>query len=169
MAESNRVPEPHRGIASLVFIKLPHLITGTLLLIAIAINIANVIGRYVFGSAIFWTEEILLYILVWSVFIAAATITYRGEHLCMDLFVGMIRSPWKQILNGISAALFVACCAVVLTQSYKVFMLHYQNGTESMAAGLPMTIPHGAFLLGFALMLVAVLLRIRAYVSGKFD
>lgn len=156
-------------VADVLFVKLPYLVTGTLLLVAIGINFANVIGRYVFATPIFWTEEVLVFIVVWSVFIAMSSIAYRGGHLTMDLFYARFSSPWKKLVNGAVAVLFVACGVFVVLQSYQVVSLHIRMGAVSVTTGAPLVIPHAALLVGFALMVVAVLCRVRAYVNGSFD
>ena len=56
-----------------------------------AINIANVIGRYVFDAPVSWAEEVLSYMIIWGVFIAVGAITYQGNHLRMDLLVLSVR------------------------------------------------------------------------------
>lgn len=156
-------------MATTLFVRLPYLITGTLLLVAIGINFANVVGRYVFAAPIFWTEEILVFIVVWSVFIALSSIAYRGGHLIMDLFYARFTSRWKKLVNGGVAALFIACGVFVVLQSYQVVSLHIRMGAVSVATGTPLVIPHAALLVGFGLMVVAVLYRLRAYVDGRFE
>lgn len=156
-------------MARLLFVTLPYLITGSLLLVATAINVANVIGRYLFGAAIFWTEEILVFIVIWSVFLAVPSIAYQGDHVYMDLFSARLRGPWKKLVNSAVAVLFIACGVFVVVQSYRVVALHLRTGAVSVAAGVPLAIPHAALLVGFALMVLAVLVRLRAYVSGTFD
>jgi TRAP-type C4-dicarboxylate transport system permease small subunit len=156
-------------VARLLFVTLPYLITGSLLLVATAINVANVIGRYLFGAAIFWTEEILVFIVIWSVFLAVPSIAYQGDHVYMDLFSARLRGPWKKLVNSAVAVLFIACGVFVVVQSYRVVALHLRTGAVSVAAGVPLAIPHAALLVGFALMVLAVLVRLRAYVSGTFD
>jgi TRAP-type transport system small permease protein len=148
--------------------KKPYVVTGTLFLIAIGINIANVIGRYVFAQPIFWAEEVLVFIIVWSIFLAAATIVYRGEHLNMDLFYAVMKRPLKRAVNTLVVALFIACAAIVVVQSYKVVSLYLVGGGVSVAAGVPMIVPHAAILVGFSLMILALLVRLRAYVTGDF-
>jgi TRAP-type C4-dicarboxylate transport system permease small subunit len=159
---------PRRPLADLCFIRLPYLITGTLFLVAVVINIANVVGRYVFFRPIFWAEEVLVFIIIWAIFIAAASIVYRGESLNMDLFYAQMKGPLKRIVNALILVLFVGCSAIVVTQSYKVVSLYLQGGGVSVAAGVPMVIPHAAILVGFALIAVAALLRWRAYLTGDF-
>lgn len=171
MSEHSESPfrEGAGTLAGILFVKLPYLLTGTLLLVAIGINFANVIGRYVFATPIFWTEEVLVFIVVWSVFIAMSSIAYRGGHLTMDLFYARFTRPWKRLVNGAVAGLFIACGVFVVLQSYQVVSLHIRMGAVSVAAGAPLAIPHSALLVGFALMVVAVLYRVRAYVNGTFD
>src|SRR5215217_6305515 len=123
------VPLPRgRRFASLIFVRVPYLISGTLVLIAIAINFANVIARYVFASAIFWTEEVLVFLMLWSVFLAAVTIAFKGEHINMDLFFERFGRLWKQIITGSVAILFVSCCVFLVWQSWQVVTLHLVNG-----------------------------------------
>jgi TRAP-type C4-dicarboxylate transport system permease small subunit len=157
------------SVAGILFVKLPYLITGALLLVAIGINFANVIGRYVFATPIFWTEEVLVFIVVWSVFIAMSSIAYRGGHVTMDLFYARFTRPWKKLVNGAVAGLFIACGVFVVLQSYQVVSLHIRMGAVSVAAGAPLVIPHAALLVGFALMVLAVLCRVRAYVDGTLE
>ena len=46
-------PSKSKQIEELVFIKMPHVAGGILFLIAAALNIINVIARYVFSNPIF--------------------------------------------------------------------------------------------------------------------
>jgi TRAP-type C4-dicarboxylate transport system permease small subunit len=162
------LPPRRRRLAELLFVKVPYVVTGTLFLIAIGINIANVIGRYVFAQPIFWAEEVLVFIIVWSIFLAAASIVYRGEHLNMDLFYAVMKRPLKRAVNTLVVVLFIVCAGIVVVQSSKVVSLYVDGGGVSVAAGVPMVVPHAAILVGFVLMIVALLVRLRAYVTGDF-
>ncbi len=150
------------------FVTLPHWILGTLMLLGIAINFANVIGRYAFGYAFFWAEETMVFITIWGVFIGLAAITYNGDHLNMDLFSAAIRGRWRAAVNGLTVAAMIACCVFVVIQSYQVVTLFAQANQVSVSAGVPKAVPHAALLAGFALAAVAVVVRIRSYLTGKF-
>lgn len=152
----------------LVFVAAPRWILGTLMLVGVAINFANVVSRYLFGHAIFWVEEVLVFLTIWGVFIGMAAIAYEGRHLNMDLFSSVIQGRLQMVVNGTLAALLVTCCAFVVAQSYQVVTLFIQASQVSVAAGVPKAIPHAALLVGFALTAFAVIVRIRAYLSGKF-
>lgn len=147
-------------------VTMPRIIIGTLILVGIAINFANVLGRYLFLSPIIWAEEIMIYIMVWTVFIGAVLVTWDGHHLKMDFFSIMLPSPWKETMNLAGAAVFIAVCVFVLPQDYTVVSLMQRLDQRSVVAEIPMVIPHFAIMLGFGLMLLAVLFRFRRYVRG---
>jgi C4-dicarboxylate transporter, DctQ subunit len=164
-------PKPSRSkqIEELVFVKMPHVAGGTLFLIAAALNIINVIARYVFSNPIFWAEEILIFIVIWGVFLVAGSITYRGGHLNMDLIYATLSPRWKRAVNIAIALTLIVCTVYTAMQSWKVVMLHYRNDGVTAGTDIPLVFPHMALLFGFSFMALAALVRIRSYISGKFE
>ena len=73
-SSNSDIPKPiHFGLVTI-----PRAIIGTMILVGILINVANVIGRYLFLEPIIWAEEIMIYIMVWTVFIGAILVTLDG-------------------------------------------------------------------------------------------
>ena len=151
-----------------VFETAPNRLMGVLLLAGVGINFANVVGRYAFGQAIYWTEEVLVFMTIWGVFLGLVAIAYTGGHLNMDLLSSRFTGRARTAVNGLAALAMVLCCAFVVVQSIQIVFLFAQAGQVSVAAGVPKAIPHAALLVGFAFAAVAVLVRIRSYLSGKF-
>ena len=147
-------------------VTVPRFIIGSMILIGIAINFGNVIGRYVFLSPIIWAEEIMIYIMVWTVFIGAVLVSFEGQHLKMDFFSIMLPSPFKEIINFIAAASFLGVCLFVIPNNWTVFKLMVDNEQRSVVAEIPMAIPHFALLLGFVLMFIGVAARFGSHVRG---
>lgn len=145
----------------------PRVILGSLILFSIALNFANVIGRYIFFSPIIWAEEVMIFIMVWCVFIGSILVSWDGRHLKMDLLSSYLKPPWKQMVNAFSLAVFLFVCAIIVTQSYKVVTLFARFGQESTVAAIPMVIPHSALLIGFGLMIFGVAVRYRDHISGR--
>ena len=144
------------------------IIVGASIFVSIGINFANIAGRYLFSVPILWAEEILNYLMVWSVFLGAVLVTWEGRHIKMDLLSVRFPSPAKEILNAITVAVFAAVCVFMLFQSWTVVGMAWQLDQRSVAAEVPMAYAHVAVPLGFAGMLVAVLLRLGAYVRNVF-
>jgi TRAP-type transport system small permease protein len=143
-------------------------IVGAAIFVSIAINFANIAGRYLFSTPLVWAEEILSYLMVWSVFLGAVLVTWEGRHIKMDLISASIPSPAKEILNAITVAVFAAVCGFMVVQSWTVISVTRQMDQRSVAAEIPMALAHAGVLLGFAGMLVAVLLRLPQYVRNVF-
>ncbi len=152
-----------------MWMALPRYIIAFIILAGIAINGGNVIGRYVYLAPIIWAEEIMIYGMVWTVFIGAVLVTWDGRHLRMDLLTTSLPSPWKEILNGIGVFAFILICIFVIPQNWIVFSLMERNDQRSIVAEIPMAIPHFALLLGFVLMLMAIVGRLRRQITGDME
>jgi TRAP-type C4-dicarboxylate transport system permease small subunit len=143
-------------------------IVGAAIFVSIAVNFANIAGRYLFSAPVLWAEEILSYLMVWSVCLGAVLVTWEGRHIKMDLLSTMLRSPAREIVNTVAVAVFAAVCVFMVLQSWTVTSLAWRMDQRSVAAEIPRAVAHAAVLLGFAGMLVAVLFRLRHYVRGAF-
>jgi TRAP-type C4-dicarboxylate transport system permease small subunit len=106
----DQMPSQQKRIEELIFIKIPHVVSGLLFLLAAGINIVNIIGRYVFSYPVFWAEQVLTFIVIWVVFLLAGSITYRGAHLNMDLLYNGFSTLWKRVINIAVTVCLIGCC-----------------------------------------------------------
>ncbi len=146
-------------IVRFLFDTVPRAIIGTLILIGVAIIFANVIGRYLFGAAIFWAEEILIFMVVGVVAVSAITVSFNGAHLKMDLLLERVSGRARRLIEGLTTLSFIVCCAFVAVQSFAVVAAFSRTGMVSLTAGVPLVVPHTVLLVGFVLMIVAVGVR----------
>ncbi|HEX9719661.1 MAG TPA: TRAP transporter small permease, partial [Ramlibacter sp.] len=72
-----------------------------------------VVMRYVFNAAPIWVDEVVGFLLVAIVLLAAAQTFRRGEHIGVDLLVGRLAPTGKRWALG-WAAVGTACVALVL-------------------------------------------------------
>ncbi len=151
------------------FVSLPRLIIGALMLAMVAINFANVVGRHAFNQPIFWSEEIMVLLLIWGVFIGAVAVTFKGRHLRMDLFSTSLKEPWVYVVNVAVTLVFVGMAGYAAYYSYQVVSFMASIGRVSNAAKYPIAIQHAAVFVGLVLIVVAVIVRLRSYLAGKFD
>lgn len=165
----DKTPSGKRPIEELIFIKVPHVVAGVMFLVATAINIINVIGRYLFSTPVFWAEEILVFIVVWTVFFVAGSITYRGAHLNMDLIYSNLPAFGKLAVNIAITATLIVCTLFTAFESWKIVALHYHNHGVTAGTDIPLVIPTSALLFGFSFIALAAIVRSRSYISGKFD
>jgi len=165
-------PEPQSDVVlpwqRNVFVTAPRLLTGALILIAIGINFANVISRYLFNFALYWAEEIMIFLVVWCVFVAAATVAFNGANLKMDLLSAKFPPGLRKAVNALTAVAMVGLLGFAAWQSMIVVRLFAEGGSVSVTASVPMVIPHSALFIGLVLMVLAVVVRWRAYLRNRF-
>ena len=138
-----------------LFVTLARGVMGSVMLAGVAICIANVVARYFFGYALFWAEEVMVFLTIWGVFIGVAAAAYERAHLNMDLFSHTFRGTVLAFLNALLVAVLLAACVFMIVQSWQVVTLFYQGGVTSVSAGVPKWIAHSAIKSG-AITLAAV-------------
>jgi TRAP-type C4-dicarboxylate transport system permease small subunit len=156
-----------RKLAEHAFLTAPEWILGTLMLGGVALTFANVIGRYVFGAAIYWAEEILVFTVIWGVFVGLVSAAYRNDFLSMDLFTAGLTGRTRLAHDVVVSVILVLCCAYVAVQSWHVVSLFAASDQRTVSARIPKAVPHAALLLGFSLVPVAVALRWFARLSQR--
>ena len=62
-------------------------------IVAVIVNFANVVGRYVFDYAFLGADEAQIYIMIWMAFLGAAVVSWRERHLRMDVLVRVFPAP----------------------------------------------------------------------------
>src|ERR1700691_4028059 len=63
---------------------------GEMLIASVAINFANIIGRYFLSVSLSWAEEAMLFLMIGCVFLGAAPVGWLGRHIRMDVIVSML-------------------------------------------------------------------------------
>ncbi|MGA7488702.1 MAG: TRAP transporter small permease [Xanthobacteraceae bacterium] len=155
-----------RLVLRLLLRDVPRAAVGAVILLAIAINFANIIGRYVFLSPLPWAEEVLVFLVTWGVCLGASAVTYDNRHLDMDLFVVRFPPKLRAVLDLLQLAATVCFCAFTAVNAWTIVALMARNGQVSVTAGIPMTIPYAAFVAGFGLIAVAA---VAGAVERRFD
>jgi TRAP-type C4-dicarboxylate transport system permease small subunit len=139
-------------------IRLPRLVAGLLMLAGITVNFANVIGRYFFANPIFWAEEAMIYLTVWSIFIAMIAVTASRAHLSMDLLASMLPARLRRFLDYAIAAVGAATMLFLCVQSYETIMRLWNFGMKTISLQIPMALPHLSMLVGFSFSALVIVL-----------
>jgi TRAP-type transport system small permease protein len=136
-------------------------------ILAVLLNFTNVIGRYLFGMSLLGSEELQVFIMVAMTFLGAAVVTRRGEHLRMDVLVRFMPAPLQFALRVAEQILLLVLAGFVLSQSYFYAAQMFSIGRTSDMAGVPMWIPHGSVVFGFAMILLITAWRLLTVVTRR--
>ena len=147
-----------RGVRALVSVL--RILAGVLLVASIALNFANVIGRYFFNTSIFWAEEIMLYLMVACVFLGNGVVAWSGRQLRMDVIVAMMPVPVQKVLELVAELTFVVVAGAIVVFAWPVIRDLWLFDQRSQSAELPMVIPQVMVPIGLSIMAFLVVVRL---------
>jgi TRAP-type C4-dicarboxylate transport system permease small subunit len=135
------------------------------LAIIVAINGANVVGRYLFSAPLPWAEELMLYLMIFVVFAGAAIATWRGAHIGIDALVTRLPQGVQRLVQFVLSLLAIAVLLTVANAGYFTVTMLYAFDQRSDALEMPMWIPQSIVVGG--LVLSAALIALRFFVRSK--
>ena len=137
---------------------------GAMLVLSVAINFANIIGRYFLSVSIPWAEEMMLFLMIGAVFLAAAPVGWLGRHIRMDVIVSLLPPRVRGVFEVFSDLVTIATCVMVAIFAWPVITMLDELDQRSAMANIPLVIPQAAVPLGLALM--ALLISVRLITLG---
>jgi C4-dicarboxylate transporter DctQ subunit len=141
-------------------------LVGVLGAAALLIAVVQVFGRYIDpAGAITWAEEVIVYIAVWAVMIAASQLVRRDGHVRPDLVLRLLRpgaQRWVEMFNCLVAIAFTFGMVWYGWQVVDTALLLDQRSSSDLQ--FPIWIYYAALPTGGLLMLIRYVLRLLRYV-----
>ena len=147
-----------RGVRALLAIL--RLLSGVLLVGSIALNFANVIGRYFFNYSIYWAEEAMLFLMVGCVFLGSGVVAWSGRQIRMDVIVGMMPEKVRHALELFSELVFIITAFTITVFAWPVIRDLYLFDQRSQSAEVPLYIPQALIPIGLSIMAFLVVVRL---------
>jgi TRAP-type C4-dicarboxylate transport system permease small subunit len=149
-----------RGARALVTIL--RVLAGVLLVASVALNFANVVGRYFFNTSIYWAEEVMLFLMVGCVFFGNGVVAWSGRQIRMDVLLVMLPEKAREALNLISELVLIATALIIIVFASPVIRDLYDFDQRSQSAEVPLYILQALIPIGLAIMALLVLIRLLA-------
>ena len=130
------------------------------LISSVAINFANIIGRYFFSISIPWAEEIMLFLMVGCVFTGCCAVAWEGRQIRMDVIIAMLPAKLRDFFHLLADLVLIAAAAAVTAFAWPVVSQLAEFDQRSQAANFPLVIPQAMVPVGYALMGLLVALRL---------
>lgn len=147
-----------RGVRGLVAIL--RWVAAVLLILSVALNFANVIGRYCFGASIHWAEEMMLFLMVGCVFLGNGVVAWSGRQIRMDVIVGMMPPKMQEALNLFAELLFIVAASMIVVFAWPVIRDLWAFDQRSQSAEVPLVIPQSLVPIGLSIMVLLVVVRL---------
>ena len=137
---------------------------GAMLIASVAINFANIIGRYFFSVSLFWAEEAMLFLMIGCVFLAAGPVGWMGRNIRMDVLVSQLPGRLRTVFEVFADLVTIATCIALAVFAWPVLTMLSELDQRSASANIPLVVPQAAVPLG--LLLMAVLIAVRLIAQG---
>jgi C4-dicarboxylate transporter DctQ subunit len=147
-----------RGVRG--FVAALRMLAATLLVLSVALNFANVVGRYCFNASIYWAEEVMLFLMVSCVFLGNGVVAWSGRQIRMDVIVGMMPKKAREALDLFSELLLIATALLIVVFAWPVIRDLWAFDQRSQSAEVPLVIPQFMVPLGLSIMAVLVIVRL---------
>jgi len=141
-------------------------LVGLLGLIALAIGLWQVVGRYFDPArAISYAEEVIVYLVIWAIMIVSSQLVRRDGHVRPDLVLRLLPPRvlrWVEIFNCLAAIVFCAALVWYGWQIVDTALLIDEHSSTDLQ--FPMWIYYLALPVGSALMVVRYAIRLVRFV-----
>jgi TRAP-type C4-dicarboxylate transport system permease small subunit len=137
-----------------------------LLISSVAVNFANIIGRYFFSISIPWAEEIMLFLMVGCVFTGCCAVAWEGRQIRMDVVLAMLPPKAQEFLHVLSDLVMMVTAVAVTAFAWPVITQLAEFDERSQAANFPLFIPQAMVPLGYSLMALLIAFRLLMRTRG---
>lgn len=144
------------------------LLAGWLTALLLLILCLTIVLRDGFGLAYAWVDDVLRYMWVWTVYLAAVRLSMRNDHITVDALYlrlpGRLRR-WVDRLIGVTS---MAVCLYITYLGYGSLQRIIGFGQRSNSGALPAFLGYGIIPVGF-LLTAAAFLHFLVRVSGRSE
>ena len=110
----------------------------------------QVFFRYVLSDSLFWSEEVMRYIMAWTAFLSAGMAYSRGDMLGMRFLVEAIPASLRRVVDWISRLVMVVLLCVIAWYGFDfAIRTRFEEATalEISMLWIHLSVPVGAVLL----------------------
>ena len=131
-------------------------LSAAALLASLVVIVYGVVRRYVFNTPVAWTDELVGYLLVASVMLAAADALLGGEHISVDIVTERLGARARRIAYLFGLVAVAASGILLMVEGLGMVRFSRQVGLRSNGdLAVPLWIPQSLVPLGALLLLLA--------------
>ncbi|MGJ5620443.1 TRAP transporter small permease [Sulfitobacter sp. MF3-043] len=129
---------------------------------------AQVVARYVFGIALHWSEEVASMAMVWAVYMGAAFCVKERFHIRILVGVKSLPMGLGRWVIFVSDFLWAFFCVFMIKVGVDYLAVAWKFSSTSPSLGINQFYPQSILVIGYALMLIRlILLYVDWYKDGR--
>ncbi|MCM3760943.1 TRAP transporter small permease [Alkalihalobacillus oceani] len=131
--------------------RLEEVVIGSAILIVSLLILVNVVLRYLFGTGINWTEEMVRFLMILVTFVGASICVRQGSHISVDFLFNLLKGKAKKWLTLCIYLICVIFTASMAWYSLEIIQQNMRFIQKAPALQIPMYIPYLILPLGLSL------------------
>ncbi|MBW1999643.1 MAG: TRAP transporter small permease [Deltaproteobacteria bacterium] len=137
------------------------LIVGVLSLVATIFAFSSTVLRYCFNYSPEWLEEVIIYLIIWSVFIIASSLAEERRHVSATFLVEHLQPKVRRVVEIITGFLVLGFCILVCFWGYQIVHIAYITDERSLTSSrYPLWIIYLSLPVGLTLVSIRYLRRL---------
>ncbi|SDY11134.1 Tripartite ATP-independent transporter, DctQ component [Modestobacter sp. DSM 44400] len=129
----------------------------TALGLATAIAVSAVLLRFFFNVFFSWSEEAIIYLIIYSTFLGAVITLRHNEHVSVDVLLIVLKGRVRRAVAVLGAVLTAIYLLVVGIYAWLLLFEPFSTSTVTPSTKLPLWVVEAAVPIGFTLMFVRAL------------
>lgn len=131
----------------------------------LTVVVAQVVLRYLRIDVLYFSEELVRYLLVWSVLMGATVVTARNAHVRVDILENALPAGARRWLDIASALVLIAFAAVLGWAGFE--LAQRTSGMRAPMLGIPMWVVYSVIPISAALDALFLLARLTRLLRGQ--
>ena len=134
--------------------RLENFLAGGCLIAATALAVFAVLLRNITGDVIFWSEEAVIYLIIFSTFFGAVVTLRHNEHVAVDIMPALLKGKAKKffvVLGGLATLVYAGFIAYL---SWALITEPFSRTTITPALKLPLWVVELSLAVGMTLFFI---------------
>ena len=144
-----------------------NVVAGGALALATLIAITQVLLRTIFDIHLYWSEETIVYLIIYSTFIGAVVTLRHNEHISINVFEPFVGKVGKRRLEILGVSVMIVYLVIVGFFAWMLLFEPFSSATVTPTLKLPLWVVELAVPLGLTLMLLRSIEMLVRLARGK--
>lgn len=137
-----------------ILTQVENVLAATALGLAALIAVVAVVLRSTLGVFLFWSEEAIIYLIIYSTFLGAVITLRHDEHVSIDIVAPLLAERGRRVVavvGGLVTIVYLACVGVL---AWLLLFEPFSTSTSTPTLGAPLWVMEAAVPVGLTLMLL---------------
>lgn len=140
-----------------VLTEVENVIAAGTLAAAVLISIVAILLRAIFGVFLFWSEEAVIYLVIYSTFFGAIVTLRHNEHVNVDIIAVFLNKTGKKVMAIIALVVTLVYLGGIGYYAWLLIFEPFSRATVTPALKLPLWTVELSIAVGFTLMFLRAL------------